>query len=154
MSSLLVLFMRRISWLTKPSQSAPPFFPPNITAFRCAGVSLFHGFFLSIPNSDNTQSISLATQPSPRAAAAAQGVMAPSLIDRAGFGTTRSGSISGREPRPLQSPQKPSGELNENDCGDSSGKESSQCGQATRSLNARSSLGVSTLITPLPSRSP
>src|SRR6187402_2193098 len=125
-----------------------------MTASRWLWLSLFQGFFLSIPKVDNTQSISLATQPSPRAAAAAQGVTAPSLIESAGFGTTSSGSISGREPRPLQSVQNPSGELKEKDCGESSGNESSQCGQATRSLNARSSLGVSTLITPLPSRRP
>src|SRR4051812_4727905 len=107
-----------------------------------------------MPKIDSTHSISLATQPSPRAAAAAQGVTAPSLMDKAGLGTTSSGSISGREPSPLQSVQKPSGELNENDCGDSSGKESSQLGQATFSLNVRSSVGVSTLMTPFPSRRP
>ena len=65
---------------------------------------------------------------------AAHTVIAPCLIESFAFGTTSSGSISGREPRPLHSWQKPSGELNENASGTSSGKESPHATHAAFSL--------------------
>src|SRR5450631_2953107 len=42
-------------------------------------------------------------QPSSRAKRSPHGAMAPSEIDKSVFGTTRSGSTSSFEPRPLQS---------------------------------------------------
>ena len=48
------------------------------------------------------------------------------------------------EPRPLQSTHMPSGLLNENDCGDSSGNPTPQLGQARDSLYARSRVSPST----------
>src|SRR5215831_15631544 len=53
----------------------------------------------------------------------AHGASAPSFNDRAGFGTSRSGSISSREPIPPHSGQAPYGLLNENMRGDTSGNE-------------------------------
>ena len=51
------------------------------------------------------------------------GRIAPSPIDSDGSGTTRSGSISICEPRPVQRGQAPCGELKENERGSSSGIE-------------------------------
>ena len=65
--------------------------------------------------------------PSPTAPS---GLTAPSLIERSGLGTTSSGSISMRVPSPEHSGHMPSGELNENSCGDGSGNEIPQSWQA------------------------
>ena len=56
--------------------------------------------------------------------------MAPSSMERESSGTTRSGSISTREPRPLQSTHMPWGLLKEKAWGESSGKEMPQSPQA------------------------
>ena len=61
----------------------------------------------------------------------AQGASAPSLSERAGFGTSRSGSISSREPMPPHSGQAPYGLLNENIRGETSGKEMPHSAQAS-----------------------
>src|SRR6059036_2221033 len=53
----------------------------------------------------------------------AHGASAPSLSERAGFGTRRSGSISSRTPIPPQSGHAPYGLLKENIRGETSGKE-------------------------------
>src|SRR5881628_2767557 len=65
----------------------------------------------------------------------AHGASAPSLSERAGFGTSRSGSISSREPIPLHSGQAPYGLLNENIRGETSGNEIPHSAQASFSEN-------------------
>src|SRR2546425_8714745 len=61
----------------------------------------------------------------------AHGASAPSLSERAGFGTSRSGSISSREPSPPHSGHAPYGLLNENIRGETSGKEMPHSAQAS-----------------------
>src|SRR6266487_4415548 len=61
----------------------------------------------------------------------AHGASAPSFNERAGFGTSRSGSISSREPIPPHSGQAPYGLLKENMRGDTSGKEIPQSAHAS-----------------------
>ena len=65
--------------------------------------------------------------PSPTAPS---GFTAPSFTVRSGFGTTSSGSISMRVPRPEHSGHIPCGELKENSCGVVSGNEIPQSWQA------------------------
>src|SRR6266850_1913247 len=65
----------------------------------------------------------------------AHGASAPSLSERAGFGTRRSGSISSREPIPPHSGHAPYGLLNENIRGDTSGKEMPHSAHASFSEN-------------------
>src|SRR6266550_3367955 len=65
----------------------------------------------------------------------AHGASAPSLSERAGFGTSRSGSISSREPMPPHSGHAPYGLLNENMRGETSGKEIPQSAHASFSEN-------------------
>jgi hypothetical protein len=81
-----------------------------------------HGLLRSMPRSRATARTMSVPQlvPSPTAP---RGLTAPSLTDRSGLGTASSGSISMRVPRPEHSGHIPSGELNENSCGDGSGNE-------------------------------
>src|SRR6266481_9194133 len=65
----------------------------------------------------------------------AHGANAPSLSERAGFGTSRSGSISSREPMPPHSGQAPYGLLNANMRGETSGKEMPPSAHASLSEN-------------------
>jgi hypothetical protein len=67
-----------------------------------------------------------------------QGLIAPSSMVSASSGTTSSGSIAMREPRPLQSTHMPCGLLNEKPCGVSSGKEIPHSAHAIFSENTRS----------------
>ena len=83
---------------------------------------------------------------------APSGLTAPSLTERSGFGTTRSGSISMRVPSPEHSGHIPSGELNENSCGDGSGNEIPQWWQA-RCSESTWSFCPSAAITSVPSPS-
>jgi hypothetical protein len=73
----------------------------------------------------------------------------------AGSGMISSGSACSLSPRPLHSTHMPSGELNENDCGDSSGKPMPQVGQELSSEYTRGVFSPATSATslPLPSRS-
>ena len=95
---------------------------PYRMIFRAAAESVFQGRLSSIPRSFATARTMSVPQlvPSPTAPS---GFTAPSLIERSGFGTTRSGSISIRVPRPEHSGHIPCGELNENSCGEGSGNE-------------------------------
>src|SRR5690349_17151609 len=111
---------------------------------RWALGSLFQGLSRSRSKWLSSQWTVSAVHPSPRAIAEAHTVTAPPRIDNAPLGTTRSGSISGRDPRPLHDGQNPTGELNENDWGVSSPKEVPHDGHAFFSLKKRSS--------PLPTR--
>ena len=97
-------------------------------------------------------------QPPPRSRACDQGSTAPWRMLFDGSGTTRSGSISGREPRPLHSWHIPSGLLKEKLCGASSGKLMPSTGQERCSLYIECvspfcGKAVSACSTPLPSRS-
>src|SRR5581483_10078382 len=65
----------------------------------------------------------------------AHGAIAPSPIESVGSGTTRSGSISICEPKPVQRGQAPCGELNEKIRGSSSARLGPWIGQANFSLN-------------------
>src|SRR3954447_9385677 len=107
---------------------------PKSSTSRWRGVRLFHGLSRGMPNSRDTAAATFAVHPDSRPARSPQGSMAPSLTERLGLGTIRSGSISRLEPRPLQSTHMPIGLLNENDWGDSSGKPTPQFGQARASL--------------------
>ncbi len=107
---------------------------PYMMISRWRGVRFFQGLSSGMLNSRETALATLAVQPLSRPARSPHGSMAPSLIDRLPSGTIRSGSISRLEPRPLQSTHIPSGLLNENDCGDSSGSPTPQSGQARASL--------------------
>ena len=107
--------------------------PYNITS-RWRGVRLFQGLSSGIPNSREMAAAMLAVQPVSFPARSPQGSMAPCSMERSALGTIRSGSISMLEPSPLQSTHMPSGLLNENDCGDSSGRPTPQLGQARASL--------------------
>ena len=71
----------------------------------------------------------LAVQPESLAMESPHTATAPSRMLRVGSGTISSGSACSLSPRPLHSTHMPSGELNENDCGDSSGKPMPQVGQ-------------------------
>src|SRR6267142_5266465 len=65
----------------------------------------------------------------------AHGARAPSLSERAGSGTRRSGSITSREPIPPHSGHAPYGLLKENMRGDTSGKEIPHSAHASFSEN-------------------
>ena len=75
-----------------------------------------------MPRSRATARTRSVPQPVP-SPTAPSGFTAPSLIVRSGLGTTSSGSISMRVPRPEHSGHIPWGELNENSGGLGSGKE-------------------------------
>ena len=81
------------------------------------------------------------------------GPIAPSASVLAGSATTSSGSTSIRMPRPVQSGQAPHGELNENDRGSSSSKDSRRRGRPgarrhplpVRSVSGRSTKSSTTM---------
>jgi hypothetical protein len=107
---------------------------PYSSTSRWRGVRLFHGLSSGMPNSFDTAAATLAVQPCSRPVRSPQGSIAPSRIVRLWLGTIRSGSTSRLDPSPLQSTHMPSGLLNENDCGDSSGSPTPQFGQARAGL--------------------
>src|SRR5439155_26160435 len=71
----------------------------------------------------------------------AHGASAPSLSERRGFGTSRSGSISSREPSPPHSGHAPQGLLNENMRGDTPGSETPHSAHARRSEKSIGTVG-------------
>src|SRR5512138_1478560 len=106
---------------------------PYISTSRCLSPSLFHGLSRSILNAFASALTMFVVQPLSFAIDSPHTATAPSRIERVGSGTTRSGSAAIRSPRPLHSTHMPSGELNENDCGDSSGKPMPHFGHALAS---------------------
>ena len=130
---------------------SPPV-PKRITR-RCSSESAFQGLLRSIPRSRATartmslpQVVASPTAPS--------GFTAPSFTESSGFGTTRSGSISMRVPRPEHSGHIPWGELKENSCGVGSGKEIPQWWQARCSERTWSGFpSAATITVPWPSLS-
>ena len=82
--------------------------------------------------------------------------MAPSAIDRSGFGITRLGSTSSFSPSPWQEEQAPKGELKEKRRGSISGKlipqtSHAKCSENTVSFPAFDPPSIPTITTPLPS---
>ena len=114
---------RRISIGRRPSQISSFPFTPQRTASRSARGRSFQGLLVDTCIDRKRLMTQSAFQPSPRCIDAAHTPMAPSLIDSCGAVTTRSSSISGRDPSPLHSVHAPIGELNEKACGVSSSKE-------------------------------
>src|SRR5215510_10125471 len=97
---------------------------------RCLSPSLFHGLSRSILNAFASALTMFVVQPESFAIDSPHTATAPSRIDRDGSGITKFGSAAKRSPRPLHSTHMPSGELNENDCGDSSGNPMPSFGHA------------------------
>src|SRR6185312_13888236 len=128
---------------------------PCIKISRCFSASLFHGLSRSILNDLASALTMLVVQPESFATESPHTATAPSLIERVSSGTTSAGSAWSFSPRPLQSTHMPSGELNENDCGDSSGKPMPHFAHALSSEYTRGvfSPATSTDSLPLPSRS-
>ena len=134
----------------------PPL-PLNRISF-CFLVSFFHGRSRSIlywlDRARMMREVQPPFLPPSWALASPQVATAPSLMLRLGSGISRSGSTCMRSPRPLHSTHMPRGELNENDCGDSSGKPMPQVAHALSAEYARAVRSPSTWATslPLPSR--
>ena len=165
-ASLVVSFQWRSSFGTTPShfmshepsldlpchetRTRRSAMPKRITS-RCFCESLFQGFSRSIFMSRARAPTTRARQPVSPSATVRHGSTAPSEIESAGFGTTRSRSTSMRVPSPLHSGHMPSGELYESICGVSSGKLTPHAGHERASEYARGSASPSTSTRSCPS---
>src|SRR3712207_3996416 len=112
-------------WLVEPSlphftETFSPWRPKRSFFWRSFGMS-FHGVSRLTLHALAAALAMLKIHPSPRAIADCHGTMAPPRMVSVLSTTTRAGSISARVPSPLHDGHMPSGELKENDCGESSG---------------------------------